>query len=303
MTNPERGRRHRTALWVAAVVLTVALGAFQRLSGPTYPLRGEVATAWGSVAFRLPRAHAGAGPMAVRIRVPQPVDGTLEWRRWPTEDPWSAVPMTRDEQALVGRIPHQPAAGKVEYRIKLRPESGVEAVVPDAETVIARFRTSVPAGILIPHILAMFGAMLMATRAMLEVAVDPNREPRRFVLWAMGLLLVGGLVLGPLVQRAAFGALWTGWPVGTDLTDNKTALAVLAWLPATVVALRRRRGLRWAVLVGWVVMMSVFLIPHSLRGSQIDWESETEVRPVSTAPADPLLSWTRCPGMNAARER
>ena len=84
--------------------------------------------------------------------------------------------------------------------------------------------------------------------------------------------IVGGLLLGPIVQSYAFGAFWTGWPVGSDLTDNKTAIAVLAWLPATLLALLGRHA-RVAVVVGWLVMMAVFLIPHSLRGSQLDWSA------------------------------
>jgi hypothetical protein len=124
--------------------------------------------------------------------------------------------------------------------------------------------------VLIPHILAMFGAMMLATRVLLEELRPARPRPRRLVLATMVLLVVGGLFLGPAVQKYAFDAWWTGWPVGTDLTDNKTALATLAWLPATLLALRNR-PLRAAVLVGWLVVMGVFLIPHSFRGSQIDW--------------------------------
>ena len=47
-------------------------------------------------------------------------------------------------------------------------------------------------------------------------------------------------------------------------------VAVLGWLPATVASWRRRSG-RAVVVVGWVVMMGVFLIPHSMFGSQLDW--------------------------------
>ena len=84
--------------------------------------------------------------------------------------------------------------------------------------------------------------------------------------------MIGGLLLGPLVQKFAFDAYWTGWPFGHDLTDNKTLVAFLAWLPATVLALTRRRiGL--AVAAGWIVMMGVFLIPHSYRGSEMDWSA------------------------------
>ena len=83
-------------------------------------------------------------------------------------------------------------------------------------------------------------------------------------------------VLGPVVQKFAFDAYWTGWPNGADLTDNKTLIAVIAWLPATILALGRKK-LRAAVVVGWIVMMGVFLIPHSLRGSEMDW-SEGEIK-------------------------
>ena len=101
----------------------------------------------------------------------------------------------------------------------------------------------------------------------------------------MALLVIGGLMLGPIVQRIAFGAYWTGWPYGHDLTDNKTLIAFLAWLTATILAWRRANT-RLAVTLGWVVMMGIFLIPHSARGSQLDWseieESPTQRSEVST---------------------
>jgi hypothetical protein len=119
----------------------------------------------------------------------------------------------------------------------------------------------------------MFASMMVATRALLEVLRRGERTATGMVVSAMVLLVLGGLFLGPVVQKYAFDAYWTGWPFGTDLTDNKTAVAVLAWLPAVILALRRGRT-RWAVIVGWVVMMGVFLVPHSLRGSQLDWSEE-----------------------------
>jgi len=45
----------------------------------------------------------------------------------------------------------------------------------------------------------------------------------------------------------------------------------------TVILTLRGRKLWAAVVVGWIVMMGIFLIPHSLRGSEMDW-SEGEVK-------------------------
>jgi len=95
---------------------------------------------------------------------------------------------------------------------------------------------------------------------------------------ALALLAVGGLLLGPVVQKYAFGAFWTGFPYGTDLTDNKTALAVLAWGVA-VVAAARGRWARAAIVAAALVTLVVFAVPHSLFGSELRRE------PASAGPA------------------
>lgn len=271
-------RRISIALWIVAFVLTVILAVFQRMTGPSYPKRGRtVSTAGEEVQFRLPRSHGGPGGLDVSITPPPEIRcGVLEWRRYPTNDPWTSVTLSRGEDGrLSASVPHQPPAGKVEYRFQLDVDSG-QLVVPQDEPVVARFRADVPAWVLIPHILAMFGSMLVSTRALLEVLRPSTPEPRRTVLVAMGLLMFGGLFLGPVVQKFAFGAYWTGWPNGSDLTDNKTLVAFIAWLPATILALKGRK-LWAAVVAGWIVMMGIFLIPHSLRGSEMNW-SEGEIK-------------------------
>ena len=259
------------ALWVAAFMVTVALAFFQRMTGPSYPARGGVELADGQeIRYRLPRSNEGRDRL--RISLPREVGvdrAVLEWRRYPTDDAFLPLEMERTPSgSLEASIPRQPAAGKVEYVIRLD-TAGSVVQVPSKETVVARFRDPVPAGVLVPHILAMFSSMLVSTRALFEV-LRPGARGRGLVLTAMGLLVVGGLFLGPVVQKFAFGAYWTGWPNGSDLTDNKTLIAFLAWLPATFAAGRRMR-MRLAVALGWIVMMGVFLIPHSMRGSELDW--------------------------------
>lgn len=266
------------ALWMAAFAVTLLLAVFQRMTGPSYPMRGVSQLAGGEeIRYRLPRSSQGRDTLAISL--PNPGDGAaavVEWRRYPTDEPYRELPMrpTADGR-LEAEIPRQPAAGKVEYVVRLAGAAG-ERVLPPGEPVVARFRDPVPAAVLVPHIILIFGSMLVSTRALLEVARRGAPAGRGLVLVAMGLLVCGGLLLGPLVQKAAFGAYWTGWPLGTDLTDNKTLWAFLAWLPATVAALSGRRT-RWAVVVGWVVMMGVFMIPHSLRGSELDWSQPSAV--------------------------
>ncbi len=76
------------------------------------------------------------------------------------------------------------------------------------------------------------------------------------------------------MQKQAFGAYWTGFPWGYDLTDNKTLIMWVVWVAACSVlqwkSEAKRLG-RGVVLVGALVMMVVYLIPHSMRGSQLDY--------------------------------
>jgi len=277
-------RRSSVLLWIAAFVVTVLLAVFQRMTGPSYPLRGTAALPNGeSLSYSLPRSDEGRGALKVAVQAPEGVTRTvLEWRRFPTDEPYQTLVMTANADGeLETRIPPQPAAGKVEYRILVEFEDGLISI-PASEAVVARYRASVPAYVLIPHILAMFLSMLVSSRTLFEVLRPGAPRARGLVLVSMALLVIGGLMLGPLVQKFAFGAYWTGWPFGHDLTDNKTLIAFLAWLPATILAWKRA-STRLAVTLGWVVMMGIFLIPHSARGSQLDWsevegDSRSEIR-------------------------
>ena len=180
-----------------------------------------------------------------------------------------------DDGVIAAELPHQPPAGKLEYRILLeRGESRL--TLPDEGAVVIRFKGDVPASVLIPHIIAMFAAMLLSTRAGLECF---SRQPdfKRLVYLTVGLMTLGGMILGPIVQKYAFGEYWTGIPFGTDLTDNKTLIAFVAWLVALVALHKSKHPGRW-IAGAAVVTFAIFLIPHSLFGSELDYGKEA-VRP------------------------
>jgi hypothetical protein len=80
------------------------------------------------------------------------------------------------------------------------------------------------------------------------------------------------------VQKYAFGAYWTGWPNGGDLTDNKTLVMWGVWVLLGLAFLvrshwQRSDAGRLATLMAALVMLTVDLIPHSLRGSQLDYDA------------------------------
>ncbi len=254
--------------WGAAVAITLASLVWQRMSGPTYPARGSVSLGGQRIAMKLERSHSIASDQAVAVRVADPaVTGEIVWRRYPTDDEWRIDDMRRDGDELRGSLPRQPAAGKLEYQVRLR--RGDDQAIFPARPAVTRFRGDVPAPVLIAHIVVIFLAMLFAARAGVE-ALAPRGPLGKLAWTTLALFVAGGFVLGPAVQKYAFDAWWTGVPFGWDLTDNKTLLAFAAWTVAAFALRGGRRG-RGAVLAAAVVTLAVFAIPHSAWGSQIDW--------------------------------
>jgi peptidoglycan/LPS O-acetylase OafA/YrhL len=84
-------------------------------------------------------------------------------------------------------------------------------------------------------------------------------------------LIIGGFILGPIVQKYSFGQFWTGWPLGEDLTDNKVLAALIAFGIAWF--LRKKSYAKWLAIGAALVMLAVYLIPHSANGSELDLET------------------------------
>ncbi len=123
--------------------------------------------------------------------------------------------------------------------------------------------------ILLPHILIIFLAMLFSTITGLETIIK-GKHILLFTWITIITLFIGGLVLGPIVQKYSFGVYWDGWPFGHDLTDNKSLVAFIFWIIALIVQYKNRDKKLWTIVAS-IIMLIVFLIPHSVLGSEIDY--------------------------------
>lgn len=261
--------KRKWLLWVLAVLITLAAAVYQRMTGPTYPARGSVSLNGQTIGFKLPRTEVTGKDVLIAIPAPDTsLTGFIKFRRLKSYDEWRIVPLRREGSKLIATLPSQPPAGKIVYFVFLN-QAGQPLSLTGEKPVVLRYKGHVPAGILIPHIFFMFLAMLFSNRTLLEALV-PRGNARPFMLWTIGLFLVGGFILGPLVQKHAFGALWTGIPFGYDLTDNKTLIAMAGWLLAWWQNRGERTSRGWIIFAA-LLMMAVYLIPHSVLGSELDY--------------------------------
>lgn len=259
------------SVFLAAALITAGALYYQSNYGPTKPKR---ITLWLSDAqeyqFKLPRSHGGDTDCLLELVIPDTtIGGELYFRRFPTNDDWQQKPLNRTGEKLSAYLPHQPPAGKLEYYFLLKQEGKVIRM-PVGEQVIIRFRGDVPAGVIIPHALLMFIAMFLSNLTLL-LAVFGFRSYKLVGIITTICLLIGGLVFGPMVQHHAFGEYWTGFPFGFDLTDNKTLIAFVFWVVAVAFNIRKER--RFLTILAALVMLFIFTIPHSSRGSELDPET------------------------------
>jgi hypothetical protein len=165
-----------------AVVLMLAAAVYQRRTGPTYPMRGEITVGADSYGYHLLRSQETTEQ--ARIAVSRPgaeASGTLTYRRYPTNDPFTTVPLQAEAgeegEVLVAYLPLQPPAGKVEYSLSLETAAGpvrIPEIGSEEETIVLRYKGPVPAAVLIAHVACMFFSMLIGMRAGLGALVAPS---------------------------------------------------------------------------------------------------------------------------------
>ena len=259
----------KVLLWVLAFVITAGSAYYQRVTGPTYAINGKTQIGSSVVSFTLETTHETIGDYEIKIEVPDPqMSGYVQYKRFKTEDAWTNIQMEREGGFLSASLPQQPSSGKLAYKVFLS-GTGEDVSLTGEQEVVIRFKGVVPKTVLYLHILFIFSAMLFSTRTGME-ALRKDGQTRKLTLWTAGLMFAGGMILGPIVQKFAFGEWWTGFPFGFDLTDNKTLIAMIVWAIAVIAGRKGKQAKGW-ILAASIVTLLIFLIPHSLLGSELDY--------------------------------
>lgn len=256
--------------WFLAVLITFSAIIYQRKTGPTYDKKVSISIDKEEYRFKLVRSHGGTSDCKIELAVhDENIEGVLVYRKFPTNDEWTKVSMTREKDILSGNLPNLPPAGKYEYKITLTKEN-LNYDLNDGKPVIIRFKGDVPGSVLIPHIFFMFFAMFLGNVAGI-MAIFKHPKFRFYTNITVVALFVGGMILGPIVQKYAFGELWAGVPFAWDLTDNKTLVTFIFWIIAFFMNRKKERPVY--TIIASIVMLIVYLIPHSMYGSQLDPET------------------------------
>lgn len=273
--------------WILAIIITLSAAYYQRKTGPTYPKQVDISVNGEDYGLRMVRSIEIGSGEAIKLSIEDTtITATLYYKRYKTNDeylstdfsyqtrPIDSWMMNRifnmsEETGYFALAPEQPSAGKIQYYFEISDNSGKNTYFEN-EPIVIRYKGAVPSSVLTPHILLMFIAMLLSTLSGL-MALGKHKSYRKNGVLTLIFLLLGGMILGPIVQYHAFGAAWTGIPLGWDLTDNKTLIAVLFWIWAVIANRKKERPVLTAIAA--LMLLLVYSIPHSMFGSELDYSS------------------------------
>ena len=250
--------------WSLAVIITVASAVYQRMTGPSYPKSGSINFEGKKIDYKFERSHLSSSNYVIEIKTGDPsIRGTLKWRRnYKERDVFTEAEMNGSD-VLSAELPSQAPLKKVQYYVELH-KGDSKMMVPADRPIIIRFRGDVPAWILIPHIFAMFFAMLLSTRTGFEFFdQDSSKKLKSLSLWTLVIFFIGGFPLGFLMNHYAFNTIWGGIPFGNDITDNKTLIAFIGWIVAYYMIRKNAQPKLFALLAA-ILMILVYSIPHSV---------------------------------------
>lgn len=267
-------------IWISAIVITLGAALFQRMTGPTNPKAVSFTLDGKEYKTRLARSLAipketnnpdqrKGHPSGLIFKIenfPEDAYITVYAKRFRTNDDWSFITTGRRGDTFIAALPVQPMAGKLSYYLNIS-YKGESIELFKEDPIVVRYRGDVPPWIMIPHIVLMFLAMFFSTLAGI-LAICKWDNFLRYAKLTVIMLFIGGLIFGPIMQKFAFGVYWAGWPLGSDLTDNKTLAVFVLWLIAVLVSRVKKRYL-WSVIAA-VFMLLIYSIPHSTMGSEYD---------------------------------
>jgi len=262
-------------LWIISGFLMFMTAYYQRTTGPTYEMKGKTVVDNKVIKYVLPRsAETGKGAQ-IKIDVPdQGVIGIITTRRFRSNDEWTSEIMKRDGDVLSASLRELKSAGKMMYKVTLVSKGKRYDI--NTKPTILRYKDHVPMGIVYPHVILIFVTLIFVFRSGFEAYY---KGPKAYSLAfnTMMLMILGGMIFGPLMQYYAFGALWTGWPFGHDLTDNKTLIALLSWVLAWWKLRKDPTNTKWA-LIAAIVTFAIYMVPHSVLGSEIDYTKTEAIK-------------------------
>ncbi len=281
--------------FILAFILTLFLLAVARKISTREPEYLAVINDSISLSHTTVTAKVGEGKVRIdaTLKTPEPLENysfNLFYKIGKGEDKYKSLKMEPVEgttDQFVTFIPSQSKGKRAYYYLSLADNQGKEILtLPEKvnllkDPYLIKFKGKVLPVILILHVLAMFGSVFFIFLVLFSAfevvwGKDSIRQLSIYALWGTLLSFIGGVPLGILVTNQTFGEIWGGFPIFTDITDSKTSILIFYWVILLTLMkgsafkkdknfnLLPEKALAWFALLGFILTLAIYLIPHSI---------------------------------------
>jgi hypothetical protein len=264
-------------IWASALTITIILAIFQYRTSPGYPATYLVVIGDEVYESSLIRSNSSSKECLLEIKIDdKDVNGHAYYRKYKSNEAYKSLKFTRYHDELVAVIPSQYPTGKVEYYVELVKDTKKYSLAKK-EPVVVHFKRDVPFYVLIPYSIFIFMAVFFSVLCGLYVILKIESY-QRYIKVAFYCLLIGGFILGPLVQKIQYNVFWAGLPFGYDLKSTKFLIVFLfLWWAYWA---NRKKARPVSVMTVFIVTLVMGLIPNNL---------ELKLDKISSKPAIILL--------------
>jgi hypothetical protein len=248
---------------LASFLISAIFLFFQRITGPTYPIRGSINTKDSLIKFKFLRSCTLGEDCKIIFN--GKIDGYILYKKYKVDEKYTKIDFNFDGKiSYVNLKLNLPKASKIEYDVFVKKLN--DYIKINDKPIVLRFKGYVPSYILIPHIIFMYLFFFITTYIFLRINLTNQIDKKLFYI-SLSFLIFGGFIFGPFVQYYAFDVFWSGFPFGYDLTDNKTLLTLLVYfLPLH--SMIKNKNIKMNFNIAYLLTTIVYLIPHSMYGSE-----------------------------------
>jgi len=257
--------------FLLSLLITIFILLFQRITGPTYPRKFIINDNQVKLKTILIRSANNNKKAQIVINgTINNISAKLFYKKYKFEKNYNSVNFSKINNKLIAYLEPLPAGGKYEYYILVNNHnSGITYKSP--KTII-RFKNPVPTSFILLHIIFIFSGFFMSSLTFIESITKKNsiNSILKKVKYSIILFFIGGLIFGPIIQKYAFNVWWSGFPFNIDLTDNKMLILQIFWTYFYYKA-KKTNNLKY-IIYGFILIVLVFLVPHSILGSEYDFK-------------------------------
>lgn len=198
--------------------------------------------------------------------------------------PPAALPETIEMQRANGHyfaeIPIQRRGTRVEYFIEARGDNDLALRIPSVNKGFQlTFRGSPQSSLLAAHAVLMIISVaffissgLLAVRSIRRRKTTPAMARAGFI--GLVLFFISAIPVGMIIAYQTFGKPWSGFPIGEDMTDNKSLAIIIYFILASILyrgSLFKNdpnldklpiRAMPLVYLIGAIATLTLFALPH-----------------------------------------